>query len=164
MDSAINIRKALKSDSEAVWQILAPAIAAGETLAFAPDSSKVDMLNFWLGDDKDSYVAEWQGKVVGTFFIKPNQPGLGAHVANAGYVTAADQGGKGIGGTMCKWSLTEAKRLGYQSMQFNIVIKSNDRAVKLWQKLGFQIVGEIPEAFNHQQYGLINAYVMWQKL
>ena len=160
----IKIRRANKEDALAIWKILQPTIARGDTLAFAPDLSKEEMLGFWLATDKYTYVAELDGKVVGTFFIKANQPKLGGHVANAGYVTAFDQGGKGIGAAMCQWSLTEAKRLGFLSMQFNLVVKSNDRAVKLWQKLGFSIVGEIPEAFNHLQYGLTNAYIMWRRL
>jgi ribosomal protein S18 acetylase RimI-like enzyme len=98
------------------------------------------------------------------FLIKDNQPGLGAHIANAAYMVSEKAEGKGIGKSMCLYSLDEAKRLGYLAMQFNIVIKSNERAVKLWQKLGFQIIGEIPEAFRHKQLGLTNAYIMYRKL
>ena len=65
---------------------------------------------------------------------------------------------------MGEFSLAEAKRLGYTAMQFNIVIKSNARAVNLWQNLGFKIIGEIPDAFNHKENGMTNAYIMYRKL
>lgn len=116
------------------------------------------MLNFWCGPDKHTYVAPIDNKIAGTFFIKDNQPELGSHIANAGYITSPLAGGKGIGTEMGKFSIGEAQRLGYKAMQFNIVIKSNARAVSLWKKLGFEIIGEIPEAFNRQQLGLTNAY------
>ena len=96
--------------------------------------------------------------------MKDNQPGLGSHVANAGYMTSPDAFGKGIGKAMALFSLEEAKNLGYRAMQFNLVIKTNERAVELWKKLGFAIIGEIPEAFNHKSLGLTNAYIMYRKL
>jgi ribosomal protein S18 acetylase RimI-like enzyme len=101
---------------------------------------------------------------VGTFFIKDNQPDLGSHIANAGYMTAPGTFGKGIGRAMGEFSILEAARLGYKAMQFNIVIKSNERAVALWKSMDFEIIGEIPDAFNHQQNGLTNAYIMYRKI
>ena len=97
-------------------------------------------------------------------FLKDNQPDLGSHIANAGYMTAPSAAGQGVGKAMGEFSLSEAKRLGYKAMQFNIVVKSNERAVRLWQHLGFKIIGEIPEAFQNKQGGLTNAYIMYQKL
>jgi len=160
----IHIRKATAEDQNTIWDILAPTIAAGDTLAFATDSPKADMIDFWCGPDKYTYVAELGGEVVGTFFMKANQPGQGAHVVNAGYVTNPQHRGKGLARAMCAFSLTEAKELGFTHMQYNIVVKSNERAIKLWQDMGFEIVGEIPEVFNHRQLGLTNAYVMWRRL
>lgn len=160
----VNIRGAGKADHEQIWQIMEEAIATGDTLAFAPDTSKKEMLAFWCAPYAHTYVAEFEGKVAGTYFIKANQPGLGAHIANAGYITSRAASRKGIGRTMCSHSLKEAKRLGYRAMQFNLVIKSNTRAVKLWQKMGFKIIGEIPEAFNHSRLGMTNALIMYQKL
>ena len=98
------------------------------------------------------------------FFIKENQPDLGSHVANAGYMTLPTESGKGIGKAMGEFSLREAKRLGFDSMQFNIVIKSNENAIGLWKKLGFRVVGEIPDAFDHKVFGYTNALIMWKKL
>jgi ribosomal protein S18 acetylase RimI-like enzyme len=160
----IEIRQAADSDKDQVWEIIRQVISTGETYAFDPNSSKEQMLTYWYGEDKHTYVAIVDQLVAGTFFIKDNQPGLGSHIANAAYMTSPSASGQGVGKAMGQFSLGEAKRLGYKAMQFNIVVKSNERAVRLWQKLGFEIIGEIPEAFNHRQYGLTNAYIMYQKL
>ncbi|WP_194775426.1 GNAT family N-acetyltransferase [Pararhodonellum marinum] len=160
----IAIRKATPADYNQIWNILKDVIAGGDTIAFSPDSSREKMLGFWCGADKHTYVAIIDGEVVGTLFIKDNQPDLGSHIANAGYLTLPSARGKGVGLAMGEFSLVEAKRLGYQAMQFNIVVKSNQGAVRLWEKLGFKIIGEIPEAFNHLQLGMTNAYIMYQKL
>lgn len=158
------IRKATKEDHESIWQITKQVIATCESLVFAPDTSRERMLAFWCNRKKHVYVAMIDVKVVGTFFIANNQPGMGAHVANAGYMTDPSSEGQGIGYQMGAFSIEEARRLGYKSMQYNIVLKSNERAVRLWQRLGFEIVGEVPDVFNHPNKGLVNGYVMWQKL
>lgn len=160
----VEIRKAQEKDQDAIWEISREVIATGDTYTFSPDSTKEQMLAFWMGKDRHTYVAVENEEVLGMFLIKDNQPGLGAHIANAAYMVSEKAEGKGVGKSMCLYSLDEAKRLGYLAMQFNIVIKSNERAVKLWQKLGFQIIGEIPEAFRHKQLGLTNAYIMYRKL
>ncbi|MCJ7715143.1 MAG: GNAT family N-acetyltransferase, partial [Anaerolineales bacterium] len=125
---------------------------------------KKKMLDYWCGSDKKTYVAEIDGDIVGTFIIKDNFPDLGSHVANASYMTKPNVFGQGIGRAMAEFSLDEAKRLGYKAMQFNMVVKSNQIAVSLWQKLGFEIKAEIPEAFNHKEQGYTNAYIMWKSL
>ena len=160
----ITIRHSTLEDREAIWEIIRKVIAGGDTYVFAPDAGKDEMLAYWCGKDKHCYVACEGKEIVGTFIIKDNQPGLGSHVANASYMTKPGSFGRGIGRKMAEFSLEEALSLGYRSMQFNIVVKSNDRAVKLWEKLGFQIMGELPEAFHHKKLGLTNAYIMWKKL
>ena len=160
----IDIRQATAADNDSIWGIIQQVISSGDTYVFDPKSSKEKMLAYWCGQDKHTYVATLNGTVVGTFMMKDNQPDLGSHIANAGYMTSPVVSRQGIGKAMGEFSLEEAKRLGYKAMQFNIVIKSNERAVRLWQTLGFAIIGEIPEAFNHQQYGLTNAYIMYRKL
>ena len=160
----INIRKEIPNDGEAAWNIIHEVINEGNTYVFSPQSTKKEMIGYWFAEDKHTYVAVINNEIVGTFIIKDNHPGLGSHVANASYMTPKKVRGKGIGETMARFSLEESRRLGYASMQFNIVVKSNVSAVRLWQKLGFNIIGEIPDAFNHQIYGLINAYIMYRKL
>jgi ribosomal protein S18 acetylase RimI-like enzyme len=103
-------------------------------------------------------------QIAGTFFLKANQPGLGSHVGNAGYMVKPGIYGKGIGRQMAEWSLDECRRLGFKALQFNFVVKSNTYAVKLWQSIGMEIIGEIPDAFDHAENGLTNAYIMYRKL
>jgi ribosomal protein S18 acetylase RimI-like enzyme len=122
------------------------------------------MIEYWFDPHKHVYVAEAQGSVLGTFWLKENQPGLGSHIANAAYMVSPSATGKGIGRAMAEFSIDEARLLGFKAMQFNFVVKSNEPAVKLWQSVGFQIIGEIPDAFDHSTNGLTNAYIMYRKL
>ena len=122
------------------------------------------MMSYWFAPDKHVYVAEEDGDVLGTFWLKPNQPGLGSHVCNAAYMVAPPSAGKGIGRLMGEYSLDEARRLGFAAMQFNFVVKSNTAAVRLWQSIGMEIIGEIPDAFDHAINGMTNAYIMYRKL
>lgn len=177
----LEIRKATEEDKPEIWKIIKAVLSTGDTYTFPPDSGEEEMLAFWYSPEKWTYVAVWteesmrtgilsdelhnsNGKIVGTFFLKANQPGLGAHVCNAGYMVAPLATGKRVGRMMAEFSLDEARKLGFRSMQFNFVVKSNEIAVRLWQNLGFEIIGEIPEAFNHAQNGLTNAYIMYRRL
>jgi ribosomal protein S18 acetylase RimI-like enzyme len=160
----LEIRKAGEADKQAVWEIIKPVIATGDTYIFYPDSPEEKMLAYWFAADKHVFVALAENKIVGTFFLKDNQPDLGSHIANAGYMVAPEAKGKRVGRAMAEFSLAEARRLGYQAMQFNFVVKSNEVAVRLWLSLGFEIIGEIPEAFNHAENGLTNALIMYRKL
>lgn len=160
----MQIRKAENKDHAAIWQILQHINAGEDAFAFSPAISCEEMMAYWCGPGKHTYVAVEGDEVLGTFYIRDNQPGLGAHVANAGYAVAAGARGKGLGKFMGRFSIEEAKRLGYRAMQFNLVVKSNEPAVKLWKDLGFEIIGEIPEAFKHAKLGFVNAYVMYRKL
>ncbi len=158
------IRTAIESDKPAVWQIIKSVIATGETYVFAPDSPEEVMIEYWFLPEKYVYVAEENGSVLGTFWLKANQPGLGSHVCNAAYMVAPGAAGKGIGRKMAEFSLEEAKRLGFSAMQFNFVVKSNTAAVRLWQSIGMEIIGEIPDAFDHRENGMTNAYIMYRRL
>ncbi|NNE66320.1 MAG: GNAT family N-acetyltransferase [Pyrinomonadaceae bacterium] len=160
----LTIRKAAVSDHDGIWKIIEAVISTGEFYSFKPGSPRAEMLAYWCGSDKHCYVAEADGEIVGTFVMKDNQPGLGSHVANGSYMTSPTAGGRGIGTAMGKFSIEEAKSLGYKAMQFNLVVKSNETAVRLWKRLGFQVIGEIPDAFDHQRLGLTNAYIMYRKL
>ncbi|MET0754008.1 MAG: GNAT family N-acetyltransferase [Pyrinomonadaceae bacterium] len=160
----LEIRKAVEADNAQIWEIIKSVISGGDTYIFYPDTPKEKMLAYWFAEDKETYVALSENKIAGTFFIKANQPDLGSHIAIAGYMVAPDAKGKRVGRTMAEFSLEEAKRLGFRAMQFNFVVKSNEVAVRLWQKLGFEIIGEIPEAFQHAENGLTNALIMYRKL
>jgi GNAT superfamily N-acetyltransferase len=163
-EEMIKVRKAQTSDRDAVWDIIRAVISTGDTYVFAPDSPEDEMIAYWFSPEKHVYVAEENGELLGTFWLKPNQPGLGSHVCNAAYMVAPDAMGKGIGRKMAEFSLDEARRLGFSAMQFNFVVASNTAAVRLWESIGMKIIGEIPDAFDHQKLGLTSAYVMYRKL
>lgn len=148
MKDAIKIREANEKDQDEIWAIIKEVIAKGDSYVFEPNSPREELIAYWCGSDKHTYVAIDGDDVVGTFLIKDNYIGLGSHVANASYMTKPSEFGRGIGRKMGEHSLGEAKTLGYHAMQFNIVIKTNERAVNLWKSLGFKIVGEVPEVFN----------------
>lgn len=160
----LTFRPADESDKPAIWQIIKAVIATGDTYVFSPDSTEEEMMTTWFLPEKHNYVAEIDGKVVATFWLRANQPGLGKHVGNAAYMVSPAAKGKGIGRQMALWSLDEALRLGFTAMQFNFVVKSNTVAVNLWKSIGFEIIGEIPNAFDHAENGLTNAYIMHRKL
>jgi L-amino acid N-acyltransferase YncA len=160
----IEIRKATEKDKDEIWEIIKFVIAAGDSFTLAPDSPREEMLADWLSAEKHTFVAVADGKIVATFYIKPNQPGLGSHIANGSYMVSPEARQKGIGRQIGEFSIAEATRLGFHAMQFNFVVKSNEKAVKLWQSLGFEIIGEIPEAFQHKENGLTNAFIMYRKL
>ncbi|MFN4000353.1 N-acetyltransferase family protein [Algoriphagus sp.] len=160
----LSFRKAVQLDSFELWNIIEPIVREGSTYVFSPDSSKEKMMDYWLAQDKATYVTESDGEIVGTFFLKANQPDRGSHIVNAGYMVSPKASGKGIGKAMAEFSFAEAKRLGFQAMQFNYVVKNNTVAVNLWLKLGFEIVGEVPDAFLHPILGPTNILVMYRKL
>ena len=164
MISVLDIRPALPQDIDSIWKIIHPVMEKGDTYTFSPDSSKTKIMDYWMGEDKKTYVALVGEMIIGTFFIKDNNPDLGAHIANAGYIVAPFAQGLGLGRQLGVWSLGEAKKLGYSAMQFNFVVKANERAVKLWTSLGFEIIGEVPNAFQHARLGFVNAYIMYRPL
>jgi ribosomal protein S18 acetylase RimI-like enzyme len=158
------IRPARTDDAASIWSIIGPAIRAGETLALDPNMTEADALAHWMAADKETFVAEEDGLVLGTYYIRSNQTGGGAHVCNCGYVTSAAASGRGIARRMCEHSLNHARSRGYRAMQFNFVVSTNERAVRLWQSLGFAIVGRLPLAFSHPTHGYVDALVMYQDL
>jgi len=160
----LTIRRATESDWDAIWPIFHAVVREGDTYSYSPATTKEQGRALWMTPQGTTYVACRGEQVVGTYFLKPNQPGLGSHVANAGYMVDPGEAGRGVGRAMCEHSLDEARRAGFFAMQFNFVVSTNTRAVALWQKLGFQIAGTLPKAFRHQQRGLVDVYVMYRLL
>lgn len=162
---ALTIREARRpDDSNAIWKILEPVIRAGETYALDRDLTRKQALAFWFSNGHEVFVADDNGQILGTYFLQANQKGGGSHVANCGYITAAAASGRGIARQMCRHSLEYAKSRGFRAMQFNFVVKTNERAVRLWESLGFKIVGTLSEAFLHPVHGYTDAYVMYRLL
>lgn len=159
------VRRYQDTDWSDVWPLLQATFAAGDTYAYLPQSTQAEIHTAWVELPMATYVAlDAQGQLLGTYFIKPNQPGLGAHVCNCGYVVAPAAQGQGVASAMCTHSQTEAVSLGFLAMQFNLVASTNERAVRLWQRLGFAVVGTLPKAFRHQHLGLVDALVMFKTL
>ena len=160
----MNIRTTTADDWSEIWGIISPVIRRGDTYALNPDMTEIDARPYWLGEDKETFVAEADGEVLGTYYMKTNQAGGGAHVCNCGYMTAANATGRGAARGMCEHSIDHAIGMGYRAMQFNFVVSVNERAVRLWQAFGFETVGRLPNAFNHPEKGYVDALVMYKQL
>jgi len=158
------IRNAVPSDSGAVWSILETVVRAGEVFALPRDMSREDALAYWFDASHETFVAEVDGAVLGAYYIRANQRGGGSHVANCGYMTAPDATGRGIARAMCAHSLNRARERGFRAVQFNFVVSTNVRAVRLWESFGFQTVGRLPGAFRHPNAGYVDALVMFLNL
>lgn len=158
------IRAATPQDSDAIWAIMEPIVRAGETYTIARDVSRQDALDYWFAPGHEVFVAEEDGAIVGSYLLHANQRGGGAHVANCGYMTAQQAMGRGVARAMCRHSLDIARERGFRAMQFNFVVSTNERAVRLWTSLGFETVGRLPEAFLHPVHGYVDALVMYRAL
>ncbi len=161
----IKIRPIAEVDWTGIWRIIEPVFRAGETYAFSPEITEEEARAVWIEAPSATFVAvDEENQIVGTYFIKPNQPALGAHVCNCGYIVAEKARNKGIASRMCRHSQEEALSRKFRAMQYNLVVTSNTIAIRLWKKHGFAIIGTLPKAFNHQQLGLTDALVMYKLL
>jgi len=156
----VNIRLAEERDWPALWSIIAAVISTGDTYTLEPDASEAVAKKYWVDDVLETWVAEDGGEIVGTYVLRANQRGLGSHVSNVGYMVRAGYGGRGIGIALGEHSLATAKDRGFEAMQFNAVVSTNTRAVELWKRLGFTIIGTVPKGFRHQSLGLVDLYIM----
>jgi ribosomal protein S18 acetylase RimI-like enzyme len=160
----VDIRPYAPEDADAVWSIFHRVVSAGETYAYDPDTTREEALARWTGAPARCYVAESEGRIVGSYTLKPNQIGLGSHVSNAGFMVDPDAGGRGTGRAMCEHAIDEARALGFRAMQFNLVVATNERAVALWRRLGFEVVGRLPGAFWLRKERYVDALVMYREL
>ena len=160
----MKIRAAVEADRDAIWKIFHEVVATGDTYAFDPQMSREEALAYWFGTNAQIYVAENNGYVVGTYILRPNQSGGGAHVANAAFMVVRAARGQKIGRAMAEHCLSEARRLGFRAMQFNFVVSTNESAIRLWKQLGFKIVGTLPGAFRHPEKGYVDVFVMYCSL
>jgi len=163
-DRVTIVRPSTVADADAVWKILEPTIRAGETYTLPCDLTREQALAYWYAPQHETFVAEENGEVLGTYYLRANQQGGGSHVANCGYMTAPWAEGRGVASAMCAHSLDRARERGFRAMQFNIVISTNEVAVRLWQKFGFEIAGRLPKAFHHPIQGYVDALVMYRQL
>lgn len=158
------IRKAAPKDFDTIWPIFKAIVSAGETYAYDPKTTKEQGYHIWMEHPMATYLAEQDEQIVGTYFLRPNQPGLGAHICNCGYMVSSAARNQGIARALCLHSQEIARSKGFLAMQFNLVVSTNAAAIHLWQKLGFSIVGTVPRAFHHRQLGLVDTHVMYKSL
>jgi ribosomal protein S18 acetylase RimI-like enzyme len=165
MQQKIRLRLFEEKDWFSVWRIMEPVFRAGETYAFSPDITEQEATQAWIKVPSATFVAvDEDDNIVGTYFIKPNQPALGSHVCNCGYIVATHARGKGIASIMCEHSQREAATRGFRAMQYNLVVSTNENAIRLWMKHGFEIIGTLPNAFLHARLGFVDAFVMYKHL
>ena len=160
----LEIRAATEADHDAIWDIFHAILVKGDTYAFEPEMSRQEALAYWVRADTRTYVAENDGRVLGTYILKPNQAAAGSHVANAAFMVASAARGLQVGRKMGEHCLAEARRLGFRAMQFNFVVSTNTAAIHLWHRLGFKITGTLPGAFRHPEKGYVDVYVMFRSL
>ncbi|MEX0298720.1 MAG: N-acetyltransferase family protein [Kordiimonas sp.] len=160
----VKIREARTEDFPHIWPIFERIMQAQDAYAFDPNTSQEEAFTIWMTRPLKTFVAENEGKILGSYYIVANKSGPGKHVSNCGYMVSENARGQGIAKLMCEHSQQVAVDFGFKAMQFNMVVSSNAPAVKLWQKLGFDIVGTIPRAFNHAELGFVDAYVMYKWL
>jgi ribosomal protein S18 acetylase RimI-like enzyme len=161
----MEIRKYRESDWGQIWRIVEPVFRAGETYPFSADITEQEAYNAWVEVPKETYIAESDtNEILGTYYIKANQPGLGAHVCNCGYIVSEALRGQGVASRMCEHSQLVAVEMGFRAMQYNLVVSTNEGAIHLWKKLGFRVIGVLPEAFNSKSAGYVDALVMYKIL
>ncbi len=158
----MNIREATPEDFDQIWPIFHEIASSGETYAYPRDTTQEQAFRLWMEIPRLTFVAEENGRILGTYYIKTNQAGPGDHVCNCGYMVFSAARGRGVATAMCEHSQQTAKELGYKAMQFNFVASTNEGAVKLWNKLGFETVGRSPKAFCHPSKGYVDALVMYK--
>lgn len=160
----MEIREATKKDFDGIWPIFKEVASAGDTYAYPRNTTKDEAMHLWMEIPQKIFVIENSGHILATYFIKSNQSGPGSHVCNCGYMVSAAARGKGLATSMCEHSQKVAVQLGYKAMQFNFVASTNEGAIRLWEKLGFETVGRLPKAFNHPEKGFVDALVMYKWL
>ena len=160
----VAIRPATETDHDAIWAILKPVYRAGETYCIPRDIDRNAALLDWFQVPFTAFVAEVDGQIMGTSHIGANRPGGGSHVANASFATHPDARGKGVARAMVEYAKRWAGEQGFAAMQFNFVVSTNEAAIHVWQKAGFDIVGRLPGAFMHPQSGPVDAFVMYHRI
>jgi GNAT superfamily N-acetyltransferase len=158
------IRPGREADFATMWPIFRAIAAAGDTYVFAAETSYEDAFAYFFGPGIRTWVAESDGTIVGFYKLIANRRDRGSHVANASFMVAPSLSGRGVGRQLGEHCLREARRAGFEAMQFNFVVSTNTAGVELWKRLGFAIVGTQPRAFRHATLGDVDAYVMFRTL
>lgn len=161
----LTVRDATRDDWPSIWPIMETVVRAGDTYTYPRDMSEAAAYEAWMGMPGAVVLVALDGaQVVGSAKIVPNQQGPGAHVANASFIVGPAARGRGIGRKLGETALWRARALGFRAMQFNAVVEENTAAVRLWRSLGFDIVGTIPDAFDHPAAGMVGLHIMHRRL
>ncbi len=160
----MTIREATEADWPRVWALFQSVAVAGDAFAYDESTTEAVARKLWFDLPAQCWICEVAGRFAGTYYVRPNQPGRGDHVANAGYIVTPEFRGRGFAVVMCEHSLVTAKRFGFTAMQFNFVVSVNTKAVRVWEKCGFVTVGRLPSAFRHAELGFVDALVMFRVL
>ncbi|WP_306368036.1 GNAT family N-acetyltransferase [Nocardiopsis sp. CC223A] len=162
----MQIRTALPADWPAIWPFLHRIVAAGDTFTYPTDLDEETARDMWLLPEPDRTVVavDGDGRVLGTAKMNRNHGGNASHIASTSYMVDPEHSGKGVGRALCEYSLDWARAAGYRGMQFNAVVEGNERAVGLYRSLGFEVVGTLPEGFDHPQRGFVGLHIMYRRL
>ena len=160
----MQILPATPADWPQIWQMIEPIMRAGETLALPRAGDEAVAKAYWSSPEKLNFLAVESGTPLGASYVRANQQGGGAHVANCGYITAEAARGRGVARALCAHSIEHCRAAGFKAIQFNFVVSSNEPAVHLWRSFGFDVLARLPHAFDHPRLGMVDALVMWKTL
>ena len=160
----VTIRPLEPDEFDLVWPIFSAVIREGKTYSYSPDLTFEQSRDIWFSAEKTPFIALEGDRPIGTFYLRANQLGLGDHIANGGFMVAQGECGKGIGTAMAARMVEEARKQGYHGMQFNFIVQDNERSLRIWHKLGFEIVGTVPDAMRHSEKGLTPVHILYKKL
>ncbi|MGF1459631.1 MAG: GNAT family N-acetyltransferase [Leptolyngbyaceae cyanobacterium] len=160
------------NEVEAVRVMLNDFIQAGTTYPQSAPLTGADFANYWLKGDafvvrlasetsSDSLAG---GDVVAAFYLKPNFPGRCSHICNAGFIVAPEWQGQGLGRWMGESMLMLARDRGYRAVMYNLVFATNVPSLKLWESLGFQEIGRIPDGVQMPDGRYVDAIMLYKSL